>query len=1081
MIKFKSIVQAIVLACTSFLWVGSASAQATFPVNGINNPTEGVFAFTNATIVKDANTTYTNATLLIRDKKINAAGNNVTIPKEAVVIDCKGKYIYPSFVDIYSSYGIPTPQRSSQGFNFNAVPQITSNTKGAFGWNQAMKPEVNASELFSVNDKDAKMLRDAGFGAVLTHQHDGISRGTGAFVTLASLPDNFVMIKPKASAQFSFSRGTSTQSYPSSLMGVIALLRQTYLDAQWYKNNPVEEGKNLSLAAWNNFQSLPQIFEANDKWACLRADRIGNEFGVKYIIKAGGNEYQRIDEIAATKATYIVPLDFPKGMDVDDPNDARYIALADMKNWEMASENPAAFEKANINFCLTADGLKDAKTFWANLRKAIDAGLSEKAALNALTKNPAMAINAYDETGSLEVGKLANFFITNKPVFEDKAVILQNWVQGEKYGIKESDWNTVSASYKLALASANGSTTNYTLDVKSANSAKVIGNDTLNAKFSFNGKMVQLTFSPVATPQKKMGDKKEGIAKEDEVKKPALSAKQVDSLAKLDKKGDDQIPDNQRKKAMLLAGKTNVMPGGDNKPNIRLSGVATGDTWQGNGVDTSGNMLTWTATLIKETPAKNEPAKKPETNIEGKVTYPFGSYGWDAMPKQQDLLIKNATVWTSEKDGVLPNTDVMVKNGKIAAIGKNLNAGSAKVIDGSGMHLTPGIIDVHSHIAVFSINEGGQSVTSEVRIGDNLNPEDINIYRQLSGGVTTAQILHGSANAIGGQSQLIKLRWGVDDEGLKFKGAAPFIKFALGENVKRTTSRNNNRFPDTRMGVEEVLMDAFTRASDYQKAMKAYDNRGKNSTMAPVRRDLELDALVEIMNGKRFITSHSYVQSEIVAAMRVAEKFGFRYNTFTHILEGYKVADKMKKHGANASTFSDWFNYKMEVVDAIPQNASIMHKVGLNVAINSDDAEMARRLNQEAAKSMKYGISEEDALKFVTINPATMLHVQEQTGSIKVGKDADLVLWNNNPLSIYAVAQKTIVDGIIYFDREHDLQLRKNIQKERNRLIQKLTGEKKSGASMAPPFASEQILLDCDEHGDIIGDVVDGSAKHANQ
>ena len=286
------------------------------------------------------------------------------------------------------------------------------------------------------------------------------------------------------------------------------------------------------------------------------------------------------------------------------------------------------------------------------------------------------------------------------------------------------------------------------------------------------------------------------------------------------------------------------------------------------------------------------------------------------------------------------------------------------MIDGTGKHLTPGIIDEHSHIAAFSINEGAHSVTSEVRIADNLNPEDISIYRELSGGVTTAHILHGSANTIGGQTQLIKLRWGVNDEELKFKGADPFIKFALGENVKRTASlQGNTRYPDTRMGVEEVQVDAFQRAVDYENAMKRLP--------ATTRRDLELDALVEVMNKKRFITCHSYVQSEILELMNVAERFGFRINTFTHILEGYKVADIMKAHGANASTFSDWWDYKLEVQDAIAYNATIMQKEGLNVCINSDDAEMARRLNQEAAKSGKYGgMSEEDAFKMVTINPA---------------------------------------------------------------------------------------------------------------
>lgn len=471
--------------------------------------------------------------------------------------------------------------------------------------------------------------------------------------------------------------------------------------------------------------------------------------------------------------------------------------------------------------------------------------------------------------------------------------------------------------------------------------------------------------------------------------------------------------------------------------------------------------------------------QRPQLQL-GKVTYPFLAYGNDSLPKQETILIKNATVWTSEKEGVLKGTDVLVKGGKIVQVGTNLSDATARVIDGTGKHLTAGIIDEHSHIAAASINEGGQSVTSEVRIGDNLNPDDINIYRQLSGGVTTSHILHGSANTIGGQTQLIKLRWGANDDDLKFKGADPFIKFALGENVKRSSStQGNNRFPDSRMGVEQVMVDAFTRANDYQNALKKINEDAaklKKGQVAPnpwntVRRDLELDALVEIMNKKRFITCHSYVQSEINATMKVAERFGFNINTFTHILEGYKVADKMKAHGANASTFSDWWNYKMEVLDAIPANAAIMQKVGLNVAINSDDAEMARRLNQEAGKSVKYGgMSEEDALKMVTINPAKMLHVDDKVGSIKVGKDADLVLWSDNPLSIYAKAENTIVDGIVYFDRVKDAEMRKQIQAEKTRLIQKMAAAKRTGGPGGAPGNFQrarprfEVILVCEDH-----------------
>ena len=509
--------------------------------------------------------------------------------------------------------------------------------------------------------------------------------------------------------------------------------------------------------------------------------------------------------------------------------------------------------------------------------------------------------------------------------------------------------------------------------------------------------------------------------------------------------------------------------GGGARAGYRLSGVNNGDIWQGYGVDTVGNSLTWTATFIKSNEPVDSSRRKPPLRL-GKITYPFGAYGWDSLPRQGNLLIKNATVWTNEKEGILTGTDVLLKSGKIAQIGKNLSDPTARVIDGTNQYLAPGIIDEHSHIAAFSINEGAHSVTSEVRIGDNLNPEDIEIYRQLAGGVTSSHILHGSANTIGGQTQLIKLRWGVNDEDLKFKGADPFIKFALGENVKRTAStQGNTRYPDTRMGVEQIQMDAFTRASDYEKQMKDAEQSTKKKggdAQTPVRRDLQLDALVEIMNGKRFITCHSYVQSEIVELMRVAEKFGFKVNTFTHILEGYKVADKMKAHGSSASTFSDWWAYKLEVQDAIAYNAAIMVKEGLNVCINSDDPEQARHLNQEAAKSVKYGgLTEEEAFKMVTLNPAKALHVDDKVGSIKVGKDADLVLWSDNPLSVYAKANKTIVDGIVYFDRDRDKELRKQITAERDRLIQKMIAEEKTnpGNTMASR-PSLQLVLHCEDY-----------------
>ncbi len=972
-----------------------AYSQETATVNGVADIRNKTYAFTNANIVNDAQAILPNATLVIKNGKIVSVGG--AIPSDAVVIDCTGKFIYPSFIDLYSDYGIAVPARQARGFDFFAAPQFNSNTKGAYGWNQAIKTEVNAANIFVADEAKAKSLRDIGFGVVLTHQKDGIARGTGAVVDLSDRKENFALIKEKAASFYSFNKGTSSQSYPNSLMGSIALLRQSFLDAKWYKNKPATEGTNLSLQAWNDNQQMPQIFEANNKWNCMRADRIGDEFGVQYILKAGQDEYQRIAELKSTRASFIVPLNFPVAIDVEDPSDARFISLADLKQWEMAPSSPAAFEKAGINFCLTTADLRDPKSFLTNLRKAIQYGLSEKAALDALTKNPAQLLNMYSETGSIEAGKLANFIITNGPIFSEKTSILQNWIQGEKNMVKDDNGINTKGRYAVKIMTNNGDK-NFTLEVKDNSAADILSTDTIASKYSNDGKAVKLQFA--------------------ETKKL--------------KKG------------------------------YRLTGVNNGKQWNGTGTDSTGAMVLWTADFVNDIAAKKDSAKKATPIRMGALLYPNMAYGYKETPKEETILIKNATVWTNEAEGILTNADVLVENGKITSVGKNLSSANARVIDGTGKHLTAGIIDEHSHIAAESINEGGQSVTSEVRIADNLDPDDVDIYRQLAGGVTTSHILHGSANTIGGQTQLIKLRWGVNDTALKFKGADGFIKFALGENVKRNPSQNNSRFPDSRMGVEQVQIDAFTRATDYRNAMKGADGN-------KVRRDLELDALVEIMEQKRFITCHSYVASEIVETMRMAEKFGFKINTFTHILEGYKVADLMKAHGASASTFSDWWAYKLEVQDAIAYNPAIMHKVGLNVAINSDDGEMARRLNQEAAKGVMYGgMSEEDAFKMVTLNPAKMLHIDKQVGSIKKGKDADLVLWSDNPLSVYAKAEKTFVDGIMYYSIENDAAQRSAIFAERNRIINKLLDEKKDGGATTPARASLRKNNTCGsghEHG----------------
>ena len=986
------------LTLIAFQGILFAQPETTFHRNGPDDYREGVYAFTHATIFKDYKTKIEDATLLIRDGKVVEAGANVAIPKGAIVQDMKGKFIYPSFIDIYATYGQPEPVKSPRHFD---GPQLETNIKGAYGWNQAIHSDYSAIKNFTADDKKAEELRKLGFGAVLTQMKDGIARGTGAVVMLATDKENNLVIKGEASANYSFSKGTSSQDYPESLMGVIALLRQTYYDAQWYKNTKDKKEFNLSLQAWNDNQNLPQIFDAMGNWQnILRADKVGDEFGVQYIIKGNGKEYQRINEIKNTKAKIITSLNFPKAYDVEDPYKAIWVSLEEMKNWELAPGNTAALAEAGIDFALTPADLEKKDDFLPNLRKAVKYGLDSATALKALTYNPATFLNIADKTGSLESGKLANFIITSKFLFDDKCEINENWIQGKRYEIKAFEPKDIRGEYTLALSNNASYKLKVAGDV-AALKANILTTDTgkQEAKIAFKENDISLSFNP----EKKKEQNK-----------------------------------------ILLTGTIDYA----NK------------SWQGKGQLPNGDWITWTALQIKGPDADTAKPKRDTVDLSklGKVVYPFNAYGYEETPKAENVLFKNGTVWTNEAEGNLLNTDVIIRNGKIASVGKGLSCGECKVVDATNKFVTSGIIDEHSHIAIsYGVNEGSEASSAEVRIGDVVNSEDIDIYRQLSGGVVASQLLHGSANPIGGQSGLVKLRWGFAPEQMKIENAEGFIKFALGENVKQSNwgDRAVVRYPQTRMGVEQTYYNYFTKAREYEKAWSKY-NSNKIKESAP-RRDIELDALVEILNKKRFITCHSYVQSEINMLMHVADTFGFKINTFTHILEGYKVADKMKAHGVYASTFADWWAYKYEVIDAIPYNAAIMTKVGIPTAVNSDDAEMGRRLNQEAAKTIKYGgMTEIEAWKMCTYNPAKMLHLDSHMGSIKAGKDADIVLWSDNPLSDYARDEKTFVDGIPFYDSERDAQKRDEIRKERARLVQKMLDEKKAGAPTQEPTPKKE-------------------------
>ncbi|MCF2445017.1 amidohydrolase family protein [Dyadobacter sp. CY345] len=981
-------------------------AQETFPRNGAYDERKGQYAFTNATIVVDSKTTISNGTMLIENGTIREVSKQVKIPAGAVVVDLKGKYIYPSLIDLDSDYGMPEVKREPRATG-RQTPQLESNKKGAFGWNQAIQPENDASKTFVIDNKKGADLRKIGFGTVLTHPHDGIVRGNGAVVTLTDESANKAILNEKASAHFSFSKGTSSQTYPSSGMGSVALLRQNYYDADWYAKGGKNQETNISLEAFNQIKTLPSFFETNDKYSLLRADKIGDEFGTQYIIKGGGDEYQRLEEIKGTKATLILPLNFPSAYDVTDPWDAEMITINQLKHWEMAPANASMLAKGGVNFTFTAADLKNKADFWDKIRTAIEFGLPKEKALEALTTTPAKLIKAEGQIGSLKAGMLANFLITSDELFNKENVIYENWIQGKKFII--------------APINAPDFRGNYTFSINKESTGK-------------------LEISGTA-------DKPEyQIILKDTVKvKPKVIL--ANDLLTISYQPEKKSPGT-----------------------VRLTGWISGKNLSGEGILPDGKAAIWTATLAENYKAiakkDTASAKLKET---GPIVYPFVGFGNEQLPKSETVFVKNATVWTNEKDGILQNADVIIQNGKIAKVGKGLSAPSgARTVDGTGKHLTNGIIDEHSHIALFAINEGSQSSTAEVRMSDVINPDDVNIYRQLAGGVTTSHLLHGSANAIGGQSALIKLKWGATQSDMLIPEAKT-IKFALGENVKQSNWGDvaRVRFPQTRMGVEQVYFDHFIRAKEYAKGWKEYNAAGKKTGLEVPRRDLELEALAEILDSKRFITCHSYVQSEINMLMHVADSLNFKINTFTHILEGYKMADKMKDRNIGGSTFADWWAYKMEVKEAIPYNAALMYHEGITVAINSDDAEMARRLNQEAAKTVTFGgVPEEEAWKMVTLNPAKLLHVDHRMGSIKAGKDADLVLWNAHPLSVYARPEFTMIEGTVYFDRKEDMTKQEKMTLERERLIQKMLNEKAEGKPTQKPQGSQPKMWHCE---DIIG------------
>ncbi|MEO8588475.1 MAG: amidohydrolase family protein [Flavobacteriales bacterium] len=988
----------------------STRAQSTAPAGHVATVAPELTAFINVTLHIDARTALPNATLVVKDGDVLFAGTGVAIPPGAVVRDLKGLHIWPALIEPYSDFGLPP----------STAEERKTETKGARHWNGALRADAHAHQLLRYDAKKAGELRAQGFATVFTHRMDGIARGTSAALLLSDEVLPKAVLRPDLAAHFSLRKGSSPDGYPSAEMGAIALVRQSFYDAQWVATQQRPTETDAVLAELGAELKGRIVVEADDRNDVLRWSKILGEFQLPGIIKGAGDEYARLDAIRATGLPLLVPVVLPEAYDVEDPYDALEVSFARLKQWEMAPFNAALLDSAHVSFALTCSGRKDLKDLWKDMRKLVACGLDSARAIEAFTTDPARLFGLDDRLGALRPGMVANFLITSDHLLDPGNTIHETWVHGKRFLLDDSDEPRWGGTYDLHLGDAiwvlevKGSPGKWEASVRRASEPDSVK---VKARLERQGELVSLSFAPKDDPQ-------------------ALQ---------------------------------------------RLSGTihADGGLWDGQGQRPGGQWFAWSAIrqADRSVPRKseNDSTKTTVPGIPGAITFPLVGDGWMAPPVAGTVIFRHATVWTNGPQGILRNADVCVHEGKVKAVGQGLDVQVlfpgkhpplVTELDATGKHLTCGIVDEHSHIAISrGVNEGANAISSEVRIGDVVNPDDINIYRDLAGGVTTVQLLHGSANPVGGQSALVKLRWGQAADSMLIRNAPRHIKFALGENVKQS-NWPGNRFPRTRMGVEQVYYDAFHRAHEYDLRWRLWANQKPKDRGPAPRRDLQLDALAEVLNGERFVTCHSYVQSEIDMLMHVADSMGFKVNTFTHILEGYKVAARMKRHGVNASTFADWWAYKFEVYDAIPYNAALLRMHGVNTGINSDDAEMSRRLNQEAAKTVKYGgVSEEEAWKMVTLNPARMLKLDQRIGSVEPGKDADIVIWSTNPLSIQARVESTYIDGIRYYDVKEDAERRVWIAAERDRLVRAMIAAKAEGAPTRKARREQQHLWECDDIG----------------
>ncbi len=1054
------------------------------PVNGMRPSDPARHALVGATVIVAPGQTLEKATVLVKDGVIEAVGADIAVPAGYRVHDLAGKTVLAAFIE-------PALVVDS------AVQHAAASAAVGAHWNQHVTPEVRGADL-ALPDATLDALRAQGFALARLLPEDGIFRGSSDIRLLGRASERVLprelgglavhTIGPRVVdfSQFSAqtpgvqpARGDRDGRYPSSLMGSYALIRQTLSDAAWRaESRSVVDALALPTEDMNALDALVAVIDgehgvvvdAGDELDVARLVRLVREFAPKapVAVLGGGLEFRAFAEVAATLeaagATLLLPIDFPQAPDLVSPMAADTISLRDLMTWRHAPTNPKRFVAQGSSVALTTHRMQDKGAFRRKLADAIAHGLAKDEALAALTTTPARVLGVANRVGTLEKGKIANILIAAGDPFASETKFEGLFVAGAP---------TVALPESPALAAG-----------------------------SFAVAALDATPKPVAADLRLAIDPKAGSIKATWTEPSTEAAKPADDAAPAAEPATPPAPKEQSATAKRASISEDGRGSGmlDGAPlgfegQVRLSFAGAGDGATLTVEDASGARASFSMTRVAASDAKEEnaegaqqaekadaktDAKTDDEQIDGAksddtkrddakpddaekaaraelwkeaLPFPFGEYGVVARPLATKAIVKGATIWTLSDAGTLADADMLVEGGKIVAIGKDLAVpADAVVIDGRGMHVTPGLIDCHSHTGISgAVNEGTQASTAEVGIGDVVDPTDINWYRQLAGGLTAANQLHGSANPIGGRNAVVKLHWGEGAEGFVFDEAPTGIKFALGENVVRSKSR----YPNTRMGVASFLEDSFKAAQEYRARQRAYaalDEAARATTLRP-RTDFELEALAEILEGTRLVHCHSYRQDEILMLLDVADRFGFRVATLQHVLEGFKVAPEIARHGAGASSFSDWWAYKIEVMDAIPWNGAMLHKAGVLVSFNSDSDELARRMNMEAAKAVRYGnLPPDEALKLVTLNPAKQLRLDHRTGSLEVGKDADFAVWNGDPLSAFTRCEETWVDGVRRYRRADDEAARAEIRRMRADLIAKATA---TPAERAGPASGE--------------------------